>query len=287
MKYRIVCEIPQFEMFERLEVDTKEEFDDVVAYIAYTINNNISNYGLIDKTTTYNSTYGCPGDCTENLLGEVKEIFNSIENKNVYGERLDSEGKILERIEIYNVDDWIEGIQATEQTTIYAIDTALNVLGNFLNQGFWQEGLIDENGIIYKHINKWHHEASKNGEIRWSVDGTKTQPILWFGVKDETNEDCWTIRGHKNLQNSNEEFLDHLAIRWEFGDLNWEVFNMDYSADYIWSWIAETGIDDLEVTNKAIEVFENCPIKIMGSDDFNSIEKKLNQYFISLINKHQ
>lgn len=282
MKYRIICEIPRFRTSERFELETKEEFDDTVADIVNTINEDIVNCGLIEETATYNSIYASPGDLIENLLRDVKEIFNSIENKNVYGERLDTEGKVLEKIEIYDINDWIEGVQTAEQSTIYAIQAALNGIRKFVEQGYWQAGLIDENGIIHRQINKWCYEQSKESEISWSTDNKKAQPIVWFGLKDEANEDCWTIKGSKHGGKADESLYNHLALRWESWDLNWEIL-MGYSGDYIYNWIAEAGIDDQYVTDKVFEIFKNCPIELIKENDTFSIKKKINNYFITLI----
>lgn len=284
MKFRIICEIPQFQISERHEVDTQEEFDDKVAEIKFIINDSIIGYDLFEETSVYNIISGCPGNLTEELYAEVKELFNSMKNKTISGELVDDQHKVLEKFEIYSIDDWIEDVQYSEQSTIHSIDIAFRALNRFLDDGYWQAALTDNQGNIYTDSNKWSFIKNENDNVIWSVDGKQLNPIVWFGLEDRINEDCWTIRAHKDPMNINEEFIDHLAIRWESEDLNWSIL-IGADGDYICNWIAEVGIDDIEITNKAIEAFENCPIEIVEGDDFNSIEKKLNRHLILLVNQ--
>lgn len=178
-----------------------------------------------------------------------------------------------------------EDYENDDNTFCSDINETLKNLEYCIDNGIWQTALIDEKGDIYNEIIKWRYSQDSHGKVVWRVDDKQLYPIVWFGSKNGENDDYWTVRAHK-LKGSNEKsFHEHLVINWEYSVLNWTVLNMDYSADYIFNWMAEFGIDDTAVIDKILEVFQSCPIKITESDNFNSIEKKLNGHLISLVNQ--
>lgn len=162
----------------------------------------------------------------------------------------------------------------------------LNSLKDFVESGVWQAALVDEKRILHKNIEKWSFTKTEDGKINWGVANKKMKPILWFGIHDQINQDCWTVRAHKYKNENNKICSDHLAVRLKYGDLNWNILIDGHSSqsDYYYNWIAELGIDDNYVTEKAFEIIDNCPINVTSNDDCASIEKKLNNYFISMIN---
>jgi hypothetical protein len=184
----------------------------------------------------------------------------------------------------------VEDRENREQGIIDSGQVIIEMLRNFLKEGIWQYGLQRDDGAILTDITQWPKHTADRRDVIWRDSSGLLEPIIWFGLRDESPIECWMLdRSSKKFDllevYENPYSRETLNVeRWHlfwfcsFWDLDWNaLFDNSGNTHIIWMF-AECGMD--EPVEEFNAVRNSCPIELDKNDKAENIVLKIDRFFI-------
>lgn len=182
-------------------------------------------------------------------------------------------------------------IEKRYQDTQQYIDTgivAIQIITNFLIEGYWQYGLRKPNGEIIRNVACWPQPKIENGIAVWEENGETLNPVIWFGLQNKEPEECWSIEDKSSIHQIHEIYVTPISSETEwvedwkefwfckFWCLDWNNILDDGLNIYkIWMF-SECGLDEPKLEFDTVR--ENCPIILLENDSIEQLLNKVNKY---------
>lgn len=264
-KHALYCNYPGLEFREEIkdseiEYSYEDEFgsySDVLYDFIVDVLINLDLEKFMDSFFTGDNVRASGHICYDEVRTETFGDAEISINKNikVYLDSIREDGTVIETKEI-NIEDYVDLESEKERLmecgfwgdTDDYIETAL---GNFVDTSSWHFGLYKD-GQYIEEVAKWP-ALQKNGS--WvDDDGEVMVPCVWFG----NGSDQW------DLDEDNLEF-------WQTGNPHGTV------VEYVYDAFAGCYGGDIPGFD---EVVKSCPVAINDKDTPESIEKKIQEFFI-------
>jgi len=165
------------------------------------------------------------------------------------------------------------------------IDVGMIILKSlelFYSKGQWNEGFVRDDGIIISQKEKWpKHTINIEGRSRWK-DGTYCYtPIIWFGMKDESPIQYWTLGGllnQKETDTASGWTEDSWKEMWFDFDKRWAFLLDNNDAMYTWLfWECAEQEPDID------SIIAACPVKLLKSDSTKELYTKIETHLSALV----
>ena len=147
------------------------------------------------------------------------------------------------------------------------ISTALK---RFEKEACWHFALETENAF-YENVSFWPSPQKDGSWI--DDDGTVLQPYMWFGVKGRKPEELWSLHGDMSEED--------LEFWFSEAPLDYIIENDEGIYSFFGGSTAKEDIDEPDMET----IIESCPILIDEDDTPESIEEKLQAFFIEQYQK--
>lgn len=191
----------------------------------------------------------------------------------------------------------IENREDTEQGTIDVGQVIIVMLTNFLTEGIWQYGLQRDDGTILTDISQWPKHKTDGINIIWEDQNGFLEPIIWFGLKNESPMECWTLdkspekfellEVYDNPYSHKTRLVERWRLFWfsSFWSLDWNaLFDNSGYAHITWMF-AECGMD--EPVEEFNAVRDSCPIELDKNDTSENIICKLERLLVDKQSKSE
>ncbi len=154
----------------------------------------------------------------------------------------------------------------------------LKSLELFYSKGQWNEGFVRDDGAIITQKEKWpKHTINKEGQSQWRDSTYCYRPIIWFGMKDESPIQYWTLGGLLNQKETDTESgwtEDSWKDMWFDFDGRWNYLLDNDDAIYTWLF-AELCEEEPDIDT----VIESCPVELLEADTTKGLYDKIEEHF--------
>lgn len=164
------------------------------------------------------------------------------------------------------------------------IDVGMIILKSlelFYSKGQWNEGFVRNDGAIISQEEKWpKHTINKEGQSQWRDSTYCYTPIIWFGMKDESPIQYWTLGGplyQKETDAASGWGEDSWKNMWFDFDGRWNYL-LDYDESMYWWLFGECAEQEPDID----AVIKTCPVKILESDTTKELYCKIEEHFIAI-----
>ena len=199
------------------------------------------------------------------LFGDKGLFFD--ENIKIYLDNLRNDGTIIETKEL-EIEDCFD-LEREEETLMEcgfgdAMDKYITVsLKRFVEESRWNFALRKGSRVFIRDIKKW--PLPKEDGSWLDKDGTEMKPYIWFGKGDpDTDNELW------NLYPKMKEY--YLGF-W------FSKYPLDYIVEYNYSGFEGSYVGS---TPDIKGIRKHCPILLEENDTLESIEEKIQAFFIKL-----
>lgn len=227
---------------------------------------------------------------SEELCKQFTQCIESKLGKRLFIDVID-DNEITTATETIDIANTLSGQFECEQGYIYVGKLALIQLNNFLINGIWNYGLRCEDGRILTDVLDWPKPVSDRDSYTWHDSQGFLEPIIWFGLKNQSPIECWTLdKSPRNLEllkvngNHDEDSVTEVE-RWNtfwfnsYGILDWDTLFNDKGYSYIIWMFYECGMEEPE--DEFYAVRDSSPIKLDEKDRSDSLIRKIDELFIS------
>lgn len=286
MKCYIYSDKSDFKDEAELESIQELDIDFIEQYLSDAICDCLFSSALSEKSQGF---FPDPWEIETELFSQARICLEHDWGNKVFVDVIDDDGvTILKRG--FDIGEVIENRRDREQGTIDSGSVIIAMLTNFLKEGNWQYGLRRDDGTILTDIRQWpDHVPDENGFV-WRDSCGFLEPIIWFGLKDESPIECWTLnrsskkfdtkKVYDNAYAHNTREVERWNLFWfcNFWDLDWNaLFDNNGDAHIIWMF-AECGMD--EPVEEFNAVRNCCSIELDKNDKAENIILKIDQFFI-------
>ena len=180
---------------------------------------------------------------------------------------IDKDGKIIET-KTFKIMEFLDN--DPDYFREYGVSDAVYqyisaALKRFENEAGWHFALKRENGFI-ENVKQWP-SPQKDGS--WTdADGTVLQPYVWFGVNSDGPEDLWSLHGNMSE--------DDIAFWFSEDPLEYIIENDEEIYSFFRGKAPREEIDRPDMEN----ILRKCPVLIDEEDTPESIEAKIQQFFL-------
>lgn len=288
MKCYLYSNDPGFK-FEQ-EVDSLD-FSDIESFVDESFSDEINDCifcGALSKNSQ--GFFPDPYAIETELFSQAKARLEQRFGGKIFGKAIDDKGVMVSNRSIDVFNEIIEDRENREQGIIDSGQVIIEMLRNFLKEGIWQYGLQRDDGAILTDITQWPKHTADGRDVIWHDSSGLLQPIIWFGLRDESPIKCWMLdRSSKkfDLLEVYENPYSHETVnveRWHlfwfcsFWTLDWNaLFDNSGNAHIIWMF-AECGMD--EPVEEFNAVRNSCPIELEKNDKAENIVLKIDRFFI-------
>lgn len=172
----------------------------------------------------------------------------------------------------------------------YNVRVAVRQLGNFLNRGAWQYGLIDPTGKVLTDLRQWPVPRIQNdGNVKWSDASGSYKAVVWFGLEGEAPIECWKLYERVGVVHMQYE-VDHRNVEpddWKYfwyGNDGFPPYEMIWDKAYMYDyWVVEVGID--MPYDEFEKVRNSCPIQLSQDDSTEEMVRKVAVYCLRMQKK--
>ncbi len=270
VKHVLYCNYPGLEFRTEIEGDISGEsyLDDPDGYweeLYDDIDDELSYQGL-EKLLDIHYTEDdvCP-DWQFNyseLALDFQQVPTHNEDVKIYLDSINEDGEIIDTEEVDIMEFFDRHPDYFEEGGMYdATNEYISAsISKFVKESRWHFALQNGKEII-EDVKKW--VPPKKDGLWVNEDGSFMYPVVWFGLEGEDPEDLWTLDGNNMDFWFNEDSTKYYL------DYNWEGHIGCY----------EGYLPDM----KAIR--EKCPILIEADDTPDSIDEKIQAFFIEQYKK--
>lgn len=142
-------------------------------------------------------------------------------------------------------------------------------LMGFERQSRWHFGLQKQNGQIEEDVSQWPAPYEEEGRYRWTTQGSKLKPIIWFGLSDTVPDSNWVLWTNNNSINN----------LW-FLDSDWEVMEaliQNVNDSFLIWYTAECGCYAPNMNS----ILRECPVAVNAEDSAQIIADKIENFFLN------
>lgn len=285
MKCCIYSDESDFKVEAELNSIQELDIDSIEEYLSDAISDCLFSSALSEKSQGF---FPDPWEIETELFSQARTCLEHDCGIKIFAKVIDDNGVTISN-ESFDLGEVIENRRDREQGTIDSGSVIIAMLTNFLDEGIWQYGLQRDDGTILTEICQWPNHVPDEKGFVWQRSNGLLEPIIWFGLKNESPIECWTLgRSSRNfdiLQVYDNSYakntLDverwHLFWFCHFWALDWNaLFDNNGDAHITWMF-AECGMD--EPSDEFNAVRDSCPIKLSENDTATEILQKIDQFF--------
>lgn len=288
MKYHLYCQESGFE-FEH-EVDSLEA-SEIRNIVAELFSDEIYDCIIFSNPLAKKCQgfFPDPWAIETELHGIAKANLKKRFGGKVFVKTIDNEGDVISNRPVGVFDEIIEDIEEREQGTINTGRVIIEMLKCFLKEGIWQYGFQRNDGTILTDTSQWPKHAEDGAGFIWQDSKGVLQPVIWFGLKNESPIDCWTLdktthrfdllEVYDNPYSRNTRSRERWNLFWfsTFWELGWNAL-FDNNGDTHITWMfEECGMD--EPSEEFYAVRDSCPIELSEKDTVAETIRKIDQFF--------
>jgi len=286
MKHILYSTESDFLVEEKLDSFPDQDIRRIEDLIADEITDCLFSTSLSDKSQGF---FPNTSEILMELFSLAEEALENIFGSVLLSKVIDDDGATIYE-ETFKLKEILENRRDREQGIVDSGKVILSMLTNFLKKGIWQIGLQRDDGIILTDISKYPQPIKNLNRYIWQDSTGLYEPIIWFGLKNENPDECWTLdRSLKNFdvldiyENPYTQKITQIK-RWNnfwfcsFWTLDWNsLFN--YKGDEYIVWMFnECGMDEpIEEFNN---VRDSCPINLDENDSLENVIHKIEDLFI-------
>lgn len=288
MKCYLYSNDPSFKFEE--EVDSLE-FSDIESVVegvfSDEINDCIFSGALLEKSQGF---FPDPWEIAAELFDCARTRLEQRFGGKIFGKVIDDNGLIISNEAIDVFGEIIESRENREQGTIDSGKVIIGMLTEFLKEGVWQFGLQRGDKEILTEISQWPKYTADGRDAIWQDGNGLLEPVIWFGLKNESPIECWTLdrspkkfellEVYENPYSRTTRAVERWHLFWfsSFWALDWNALFDNNGNTHITWMFAECGMD--EPTEEFNTVRDSCPIELDGNDTATSIIGKIDRLFV-------
>ena len=295
MKIKIYSTVSEFSAEEMVDVADAKDTDSILEVAMEILDSALVDYisDCFDEIPLSKKSMGFfpdPESIGEELRKQLTKCIESKLGNKLFIDVIDN-SEITIATEAIDTAKTLNDEFEREQGYIYVGKIVLIMLKNFLINGVWQYGLRRGDGTILTDIHDWPKPESDGNSYTWHDSQGFLEPIIWFGIKNQSPIECWTIdKSPRNFEllkvNGiyNEDSVTEVE-RWNtfwfssYGVLDWDrLFDNDGYCYIVWMFY-ECGMEEPE--DEFYAVRDSCPIKLDGNDGSESMIRKIDEFFIT------
>lgn len=163
----------------------------------------------------------------------------------------------------------------------FCIDVGMIILESlelFYSKGQWNEGFVRDDGAIITQKGKWpKYILNKDGQSQWRDSTYCYTPIIWFGMKDESPIQYWTLGGllnQKETDTASDWTEDSWKGMWFDFDERWNYL-LDHDEAMYWWLFWERAEQEPDIDT----IIKTCPVELLESDTTKDLNDKIEEHF--------
>ncbi len=159
------------------------------------------------------------------------------------------------------------------------IKAKLDCISGYIIKSSWHFGLKREDGYVCTDVSLWPKPVIKGEEVTWSLGYESFEPVIWFGLNNKKQIDCWSIYGTWEKYEDNNSVWFPLCETIEGNKLEILGFTKD-ECERI------SKMDEC-LPELDYEIVDSCPIYISEKDTPEDRIRRVNNFFLDQYNYAQ
>ena len=223
-----------------------------------------------------------PKEKVIDAIRTIKSIVNDQWFTILYCEEINISKEHQEQIVQLIKRKLVENLDLLEYTVSWNdnfIKAKLDCISSYIIKSSWHFGLKREDGSVCSDVTLWPKPVINGEEVIWSLGYGSIEPVIWFGLNDKKQIDCWSIYG------SNEKYEDNYSVWFplcetiEGNKLEILGFTKDECE--------RISKMDVSLPELDYEIVDSCPIFISEKDTPEDRIRRVDSFFLDQYNYAQ
>ena len=225
------------------------------------------------------------GEPKEQVINAIRTIKNIVDDqwftilccKDVYISKEQQE-QIVQVLKRKVVND-LDLLEYTISRNDNFIKAKLDCISGYIIKSSWRFGLKREDGSVCTDVSLWPKPVINGEEVTWSLGYESFEPVIWFGLNNKKQIDCWSIYGTWEKYEENNSVWFPLCETIEADKLEILGFTKD-ECERI------SKMDEC-LPELDYEIVDSCPIYISEKDTPEDRIRRVNSFFLDQYNYAQ